>query len=133
MRMRKKRTKSKPNPPIPSHQLSHCHIGNAAKQEIFMPKCKPGDLAIIIHAHNPQNLGTIVRIIDLHPDQLSMACPKGDTIWRASGPRPMLYDINGIIKRRRIGPVPDSQLQPIRGGKSSKSTVRRKVKSLETA
>ena len=98
-----------------------------------MPKCKPGDLAIVIHAHNPQNLGTIVHIIDLHQDQLTIACPKGDTIWRARGTRPMVYDLNGEIRRRRVGPVPDSQLQPIRGGKSSTSTVKRRAKSLETA
>ena len=30
------------------------------------PKCKPGDLAVVINADIPSNLGSIVRVIETH-------------------------------------------------------------------
>lgn len=32
----------------------------------MIPKCYPGDLAIVIDAYNTSNIGTIVKIIGLH-------------------------------------------------------------------
>jgi hypothetical protein len=46
-----------------------------------MTYCKPGDLAVVVKAHNACNIGTI----------------------------------RGVLRRRRLGPIPDSQLRPIRG------------------
>jgi hypothetical protein len=94
------------------------------------PKCKPGDLAVVIWAHNQENLGTIVKILQVHPDQKTVVKPEGDTVWTAQAPRPMTYEDGGVIKRRRKGPVPDSQLQPIRGANpKAKQTGTSKAKS----
>ena len=81
----------------------------------MQPRCKPGDLAIVVEAYNPCNVGTIVNVIGLHPKQNGICAPKGDVIWKAQARHPMTYEINGVLRRRRLGPIPDSQLRPIRG------------------
>lgn len=80
-----------------------------------MSNCKPGDLAIVVEAYNACNIGTIVHVIGLHPKQSGICAPEGDIIWKAEARHPMTYDINGVLRRRRLGPVPDSQLRPIKG------------------
>ena len=77
--------------------------------------CKPGDLAIVVDAYNPANIGTIVRVIRVHPNQGAMCREPEDLLWLAAAPRPMSYDADGKIILRKKGPVPDSQLRPIRG------------------
>ena len=75
--------------------------------------CKPGDLAVVITAHNPENIGTILRVIKKHHNQNALVDFKGSHIWMAEAPRPMLYDVGGKMVRR--GAVPDAILRPIRG------------------
>jgi hypothetical protein len=77
--------------------------------------CKPGDLAVVVTAHNPENIGTIVRVIKKHHNQNALVDFKGSHIWMAEAPRPMLYDVGGKMVRRRRGAVPDAILRPIRG------------------
>jgi len=85
----------------------------------MQPRCKPGDLAIVVEAYNASNIGTIVNVIGLHPKQNGICAPKGDVIWKALARHPMTYEINGVLRRRRLGPIPDSQLRPIRGKPSA--------------
>ena len=94
--------------------------------------CKPGDLAVVITAHNPENIGTIVRVIKKHPNQNALVDFKGSHIWMAEAPRPMLYDVGGKMVRRRKGAVPDAILRPIRGlpANDVKRTVKTKVDKL---
>ena len=97
------------------------------------PKCKPGDIAIVIWAHNPQNIGAILHIKCKHPFQNSILKPKGDTVWSVESPYPMTYESGGRGYQVQNGPAPDSQLQPIRGSKKpSKKTRRRGTKSLSS-
>ncbi len=92
-------------------------IGKTTKQEKEMNRnCKPGDLAIVVDAYNPANIGTIVRVIRVHPNQGAMCKEPEDLLWFASAPRPMSYDVGGKIILRKKGPVPESLLRPIRGG-----------------
>jgi hypothetical protein len=77
--------------------------------------CKPGDLAVVITAHNPENIGTILRVIKKHHNQNVLVDFKGSHIWMAEAPRPMLYDVGGKMVRRLKGAVPDTILRPIRG------------------
>jgi hypothetical protein len=91
-----------------------------------MTYCKPGDLAVVVKAHNVCNIGTIVHVIGLNPDQSSMCAPEGDVIWQAKASHPMAYDTSGVITRRRLGPVPDSQLRPIRGAPQAKKAQKSK-------
>ena len=93
-----------------------------------MTYCKPGDLAVVVKAHNTCNIGTIVHVIGLYPHQSGLCAPEGDVIWEAQASHPMTYDYNGVLKRRQIGPVPDSQLRPIRGLPQAKKA--RKSKDL---
>jgi hypothetical protein len=81
----------------------------------MQPRCKPGDLAIIIEAFKAGNIGTIVHVIGLYSGKIGICAPEGDVIWLARASQPMTYAEPSRLKRRRLGPVPDSQLRPIRG------------------
>jgi len=81
----------------------------------MQPRCKPGDLAIIIDAYNASNIGIIVRVVGLYSGQNGVCAPEGDVIWLAQASQPMTYAEPSKLTRRRRGPIPDSQLRPIRG------------------
>ncbi len=75
--------------------------------------CRPGDLAIIVEALSPDNIGTIVQVLSKHRNQ--SACSDGDLIWLVQASQPMTYEKAGKSIRRRKGPLTDSSLHPIRG------------------
>lgn len=77
--------------------------------------CKPGDMAVVVTAHNPENIGTILRVIKAHEDQNALVDFKGQHIWFVEAPRPMTYNVGGKLVMRRRGAVPDAILRPIRG------------------
>ena len=77
--------------------------------------CKPGDLAVIVDAYNPENIGTFVKVIREHKNQFDLDKPEGDMLWFVEGSRPMSYDVSGRIRKRKNGPAPDSSMRPIRG------------------
>ena len=84
-----------------------------------MTYCKPGDLAIVVEAYNPCNLGTIVHVIGLYSGKTGICAPEGDVIWLAQASQPMTYAAPSKLSRRSRGPIPDSQLRPIRGQPSA--------------
>ena len=74
--------------------------------------CRPGDLAVIISAHNKSNIGKIVRVGRPYD---------GEFVVEGSGPVWWIYATTrltwgeGERRWRRVrGPALDSQLQPIR-------------------
>ena len=77
--------------------------------------CQVGDLAIIIDAWNPENIGAIVRVIAAHPDQTALWKEPIDFLWTCVSPQPLTYERDGKLNYRTIGPSPDSRLRPIRG------------------
>ena len=77
--------------------------------------CKPSDLAIVVTAHKPKNIGTILRVLKKHHNQNALFDYTGAHIWMAEAPRPMVYDVGGKIVGMRKGAVPDAILRPIRG------------------
>ena len=77
--------------------------------------CKPGDLAVVVTAHNPENIGTILRVIRAHQDQNALVDFNGQHIWLAEAPRPMTYKVSNKLVKRKKGAVPDAILRPIRG------------------
>jgi hypothetical protein len=93
------------------------NFGNAAKEEKIMRKlnCKPGDLAIIVEAFNPVNIGAIVKVIGKHRNQRVLCASPEEFIWLIEAPHPLTYEVKGKLVRKRKGGVPDSVLQPIRG------------------
>lgn len=81
-----------------------------------MPKCTPGDLAIIVYAYNTVNIGTIVKVLAVHPNQLEIESNQQDVLWTCRAAHPLTYSVNNKRRKRSIGPVPDSYMRPIRGG-----------------
>ena len=77
--------------------------------------CKPGDLAVVITAYNPENVGTILRVIKKHPNQDALVDYKGSHILLDEAARPMAYTVGDKLVMRRKGAVPDAILRPIRG------------------
>jgi hypothetical protein len=98
--------------------------------------CQPGDLAIVVEAYNPSNIGSIVRVLRSHPNQSVIAIEPGDHIWSMQATHPQAYEIKGKLVYRSSGPVPDSYLRPIRGyplGRDIAEGVLEAVKSYEAA
>lgn len=92
-------------------------FGNAAKEEKIMRKlnCKPGDLAIVVEAFNPVNIGAIVKVIGKHRNQRVLCASPEEFIWLIEAPHPLTYEVKGKLVRKRKGGATDSGLQPIRG------------------
>jgi hypothetical protein len=42
--------------------------------------CEPGDLAVIVDAYNPENIGTFVKVLKPHKNQLALDKPEGDVL-----------------------------------------------------
>ena len=76
---------------------------------------KPGDLAVIVDAYNPENIGTFVKVLKIHKNQFDLVKPEGDVLWLVEASRPMSYDVSGRIYKRKKGAAPDSSMRPIRG------------------
>ena len=79
-------------------------------------RCKPGDLAIVVNAQNPSNLGLIVRVTSLMPaaDDLKFKDDAGP-VWVCECAHPMTWTRQGRQVSAHRGPIPDRQLQPLRG------------------
>ena len=80
-----------------------------------MHKCSPGDLAVIVYAYNAVNIGTIVKVLAVHPNQLEIQSHENDVLWTCQAAHPMTYAIGNKKKKVKTGPVPDSYMKPIRG------------------
>ena len=77
--------------------------------------CKPGDMAIIVEAFIPVNVGAIVKVIGKHRNQRVVCAASDEFIWLIEAPHPLTYEVKGQLVRKRKGGAPDSGLQPIRG------------------
>lgn len=80
-------------------------------------RCRPGDLAVVISANNPANLGRIVKVLALDDRSGDLKFSGEMLVWIVQSEQPMVWSVNKRIVRRKRGPVPDAQLQPIRGGR----------------
>ena len=111
-------------------QIAAPAFRKAAKQVNEMRKlnCKPGDLAVIVTAYNLENIGTILRVMKTHKNQKAVLADKEDHIWLAVAPRPMTYEVDGKLIRRKRGAVPDSVLRPIRGLPFTQEKKKRELK-----
>ena len=98
-----------------------------------MSNCKPGDLAIVVKAHNACNIGTILKVLRPNRNQSALYTARDDVLWLVEAPRPMTYDYGGTLRRRRKGPVPDSYLRPIRGNPKSEETQTDQLKGDSSA
>ncbi len=95
-------------------------------------RCRVGDLAVIIGADNRCNIGNIVQIIAAYDGARGRYVEGYGHVWTVISPRAMTWRNQSLGKRFRWkrGPVPDVQLQPIRGQTPQK--VNRQSAELET-
>ena len=94
-------------------------------------RCKPGDLAVVIQAQNKGNLGRIVKVLALHDRTGPLVYGAGITVWMTESTAPMTWTIEPKVYMLNCGPIPDSQLQPIRAQPARKRA--RLAKVLEAA
>ena len=77
------------------------------------------DLAIAIKAHNPSNIGSIVKVLRKHSNQYIIPDEIGQFIWMVEGSHLLTYTKGGRTYRQKRGAVPDSYLKPIKGQPSN--------------
>ena len=77
-------------------------------------RCKVGDIAVVVDARNRCNLGAVVRVIELHDGSGDIEYVPSANAWIVEAPRRMKWTCRGKTFLRKLGPVPDAQLQPIR-------------------
>ena len=87
-------------------------------------RCRPGDLAVVVFAELPANLGLIVRVLRRHSGRGKLALKNKGPLWTVECAQPMTYKVKGQFFSRSRAPVPDSYLQPIRGESPPMSTSR---------
>lgn len=88
-------------------------------------RCKPGDLAIVIQAQNPGNVGLIVRVVGLHDAESANFRQELGPVWQCECAHPLTWLREGRTLTALSGPIPDRLLQPIRGvGQTHRSTSR---------
>jgi hypothetical protein len=78
-------------------------------------RCKPGDLAVVISAQNSANIGRIVRVLRLDQGTGLLTYPVNTPTWLTVSEHPMTWFVKEKRIYRKRGPIPDAQLQPIRG------------------
>lgn len=80
-----------------------------------MHKCAPGDLAIVVYAYNTVNIGAVVKVLALHPNQFEIESRLEDVLWTCQAAYPMAYSVGGKTRKFKTGPIPDGYMKPIRG------------------
>jgi hypothetical protein len=79
-------------------------------------RCRPGDIAVVIDATHKSNLGRIVRVLEMHDGTGDLVYgPDHGPAWLVECSVSMTWKRGGKRVRRKTGPVPDDQLQPMRG------------------
>ena len=90
-------------------------------------RCKPGDLAVVIDAKYKRNLGIIVKVIEMDdrtgPVRYALETP----VWLAESQKAITWVVNGTRYSSNRGPIPDAQLQPIRGAPKEEALQRETV------
>lgn len=90
------------------------------------PRCRAGDLAVVVDATHRCNLGRIVRVLKKHDGTGDLVFRDAGFIWFVESAQRMTWSIGKKRIRRKRGPVPDLYLKPLRGlsgrGSSAKRT-----------
>jgi len=90
-------------------------------------RCKPGDLAIVIDAKYKRNLGIIVKVIELDDRTGPVRFALDTPVWLVESQEAMTWVVNGTRYISNRGPIPDAQLQPIRGTSKEQDTQREAI------
>jgi len=78
-------------------------------------RCKPGDLAIVVKAKYSSNLGRVVRVVRQSQGEGDLVYPSREPAWWVDSSHRLTWYKGKKRYQRKKGPVPDAQLQPIRG------------------
>jgi hypothetical protein len=89
-----------------------------------MSRCMPGELAVVIEATNQANIGPIVKVVAQHDGTGPLGGIGPRPVWLVHAPMPTTWTDGPKRYRRKNGPVPDSQLQPIRGSRQTEAANR---------
>jgi len=79
------------------------------------PRCRPGDLAVVVRPSIPANIGRIVRVIGPYRAPPDVRMRGAGCIWLIEAAHPLTWSAQGRIHHDKQGPAPDDALQPIRG------------------
>lgn len=77
-------------------------------------RCCEGVRAVIIDAYNTENIGRIVTILRPQTMRERLKIRHHKKVWIVRSPQKLKWNMHGIYHYDHIGPVPESQLQPIR-------------------
>lgn len=76
-------------------------------------RCEPGDIALVVRAEHMHNIGLIVRVITPYlGGDIDLPC-RG-FLWEVECKQLQMWMMNGQIRWRHRGPVPDDYLLPLR-------------------
>ena len=88
-------------------------------------RCKAGDMAVVLSAFHQSNVGMFVNVVKLYDgaSDVNMGCEQA--VWLVESNAPMTWTKGAKVWHGHQGPVPDSALQPIRGGSTQQSQSNR--------
>ena len=92
-------------------------------------QCKPGDLAVVIDAYNPSNLGMIVRVLGPQDMSSDLVIHDASGAWMIESHYPMTWVCGEKVFYRTKGPALDCQLKPIRGLPIARGNAQARKKS----
>jgi hypothetical protein len=83
--------------------------------------CKPGDLAVIVRAVHPENVGCLVHVLGPSGENAAknLTHHRGEVLWLVQAQRPLrtTFYLAGVpvdVKPTDTTNMPDSHLRPIR-------------------
>lgn len=77
--------------------------------------CKPGDVAVVLSAFHPSNVGRFVSVIERYQGKGYASRDWAQPVWLVESKAPMMWTRESGLWCGNQGPVPDAALQPIRG------------------
>ena len=78
-------------------------------------KCKPGDMAVVLSAFHPSNVGRFVSVVRLYDNTVCANLDCESPVWLVESNAPLTWTRGKSLWLGNQGPVPDAVLQPIRG------------------
>lgn len=94
-----------------------------------LPRCVPGDVAVVIAPEPPENFGRLVKVWWLDDGKSGLAFTwTGPTCWLtpATG-APLLFPYADRRRWLHVGALPDAWLHPIRGPLGEISGIDRRI------
>lgn len=77
-------------------------------------RCKPGDIALVVRAEHLHNVGLIVKVLGPYGGG-DIELPGRGFLWEVECKQLQMWMMNGQVRWRHRGPVPDDYLLPLRG------------------